>query len=93
VKLFVTASDAVRAQRRHAELAEKDGELSLAAVLADLQARDARDMQRADAPLKPADDAVVLDTSRLSIDEAVEKAIALATSRMAARNFTRHSPH
>ncbi|MDD9715865.1 d(CMP) kinase [Dinoroseobacter sp. PD6] len=93
VKLFVTASDDVRAQRRHAELTAKGADLTLEAVLADLQARDARDMQRADAPLKPAEDAMVLDTSRLSIDEAVEKAIALATARMAAREFSPIRPN
>lgn len=88
VKLFVTASDEVRATRRHAELTGKGAELTLEAVLADLRARDARDMQRADAPLKPADDALLLDTSRLSIDEAVAQAIALAQSQMTAHNFT-----
>lgn len=88
VKLFVTASDEVRATRRHAELTGKGAKLTLEEVLADLRARDARDMQRADAPLKPAHDALLLDTSRLSIDEAVTQAIALAQSQMTARNFT-----
>lgn len=87
VKLFVTATDDVRAARRHAELSAKGGTLTLAEVLADLQARDARDMQRADAPLKPASDAIVLDTSTLSIDQAVATAIDTAKSKMAAIGF------
>ena len=76
VKLYVTASDAVRARRRHAELTGKGHSLTLEEVLADLQARDARDSARAAAPLKAAEDAVVLDTSEMSIEEAVAAAIA-----------------
>ncbi|MCC5964710.1 MAG: (d)CMP kinase [Natronohydrobacter sp.] len=73
VKLFVTASPEVRAERRFAET----GEGTLAEVLEQVRARDARDMGRADAPLRPAEDAVILDTSDLSIDAAVERACAL----------------
>lgn len=73
VKLFVTASAEVRAERRFAEI----GEGTLAEVLEQVRARDARDMGRADAPLRPAEDAVILDTSDLSIDAAVERACAL----------------
>lgn len=76
VKLFVTASAEVRAKRRFLELREKDPEADLATVLADVRERDARDMNRADAPMKPAEDAVIIDTSNLTIDEAVAKAIA-----------------
>jgi len=76
VKLFVTATDAVRARRRHAELAEKGFPVTLEEVAADLAARDARDAGRTDAPLKPAPDARLLDTSAMSIDEAVAAAIA-----------------
>jgi len=76
VKLFVTATDDIRATRRFRELSEKGHETSYDEVLADLRARDARDSARADAPLKPAADAVRLDTSRLSIDEAIAAAIA-----------------
>lgn len=74
VKLFVTASDEVRAQRRWSELADPD--LSLEDVLADLRARDRRDTERAAAPLRPAQDAVVLDTSGMDIDTAVDAAAA-----------------
>ncbi|TMM55329.1 (d)CMP kinase [Sulfitobacter sabulilitoris] len=75
-KLFVTASAEVRAQRRFAELRDSGVETSFEQVLADVKDRDARDMQRAEAPLKPASDAVVIDTSEMSIDEAVAAAIA-----------------
>ncbi|MGY6632260.1 MAG: (d)CMP kinase [Alkalilacustris sp.] len=76
VKLFVTASDAVRARRRWLELHAAQPDLTEAEVLADLRSRDARDMARTDAPLRPADDAVLLDTSSLSIEAAVERAAA-----------------
>lgn len=75
VKLFVTASAEVRATRRHAELSGRGIEDSFETVLADVKARDARDMERVEAPLKPAADATVIDTSTLSIDEAVAAAI------------------
>ena len=76
VKLFVTASDDVRAARRHAELVAKGHDLTLNEVACDLARRDRRDSGRADAPLVPAPDALVLDTSAMSIDEAVTAAIA-----------------
>lgn len=75
-KLFVTASAEVRAERRYLELSDKDIDISREQVLADVKERDARDMERAEAPLKPAADAVVIDTSALAIDAAVAKAIA-----------------
>ena len=77
VKLFVTASDAERARRRHRELVAAGHEVTEAEVLADLRARDARDAARAEAPLKPAADAVTLDTSEIGIDEAVARAVAV----------------
>jgi len=75
VKLYVTASDEVRAERRFLELNEKGLDVTCESVLADLRARDARDSERAAAPMRPADDALLLDTSELSIDAAVEKAV------------------
>lgn len=78
VKLFVTASPAVRAQRRFLELSGKGHDVTLEAVLEDVRARDARDMNRADAPLKAGPDAVTLDTTDMAIDEAVAQAIATA---------------
>jgi CMP/dCMP kinase len=81
VKLFITASDQVRAIRRHAELAEKGGDMTVADVLADLQARDARDRDRAVAPMVAAADAILIDTSDMTIDEAVAAAAAVITSK------------
>jgi len=75
VKLFVTASDAVRAERRFLELSGKGQDVTREGVLADLQMRDKRDSERATAPLVAADDAVVLDTSEIGIEEAVGMAI------------------
>ncbi|OAN80676.1 cytidylate kinase [Sulfitobacter sp. EhC04] len=83
VKLFVTAHADVRARRRFAELQGKGVETTFDEVLADVQARDARDMGRADAPLKPADDAVRIDTSDMAIAAAVETAISLIEAKMA----------
>ncbi|WP_120500608.1 d(CMP) kinase [Roseovarius sp. EL26] len=83
VKLFVTANDDVRARRRFQELTSKGHDLTQEDVLADLQARDARDSARATAPLKPAEDATVLDTSEMSIADAIEAAAKIARARMA----------
>ena len=82
-KLFVTASAEVRAQRRLAELTEGGFQTDFDTVLADVQARDDRDMNRADAPLRPAEDAVILDTSDLSIDAAIAAAIDAVAARRA----------
>ncbi len=75
-KLFVTASAEVRAERRFRELTGNGVDTDFAAVLADVKERDARDMGRADAPLRPAEDAVEIDTSDMAIDAAVAAAIA-----------------
>lgn len=77
VKLYVVADAVVRARRRFEELSGKGIETSFDEVLADVQARDARDSGRANAPLKAAPDAVLIDTSEMAIKEAVARAIAL----------------
>ena len=82
VKLYVTASPEERARRRHAELVDRGREVALAQVLEDVLARDARDMGRAEAPLVAAADATVLDTSTMSVAEAVAAAEALVAARM-----------
>ncbi|UWR07973.1 d(CMP) kinase [Ruegeria sp. B32] len=82
VKLFVTASPEVRAERRYLELADKGAEITRAQVLADVRERDARDAERSTAPMKPADDAVILDTSDLSIEAALEKAVAVIQGKL-----------
>ncbi|MEM9247810.1 MAG: d(CMP) kinase [Pseudomonadota bacterium] len=79
VKLFVTATNDVRARRRFEELSAKGHPVTLDTVAADLATRDARDQGRTDAPLRPAEDAVILDTSEMSIDEAVRAAISRIT--------------
>jgi cytidylate kinase len=76
LKVFLTASVEARAQRRYKQLIDKGFSASIDDLLADLQARDARDTQRAVAPLKPADDAHILDTSSMTADEAVERVLA-----------------
>ena len=81
-KLFVTATREVRAARRAAELARNGHPLPLATVLADIAARDARDCGRAAAPLVRAADAVLLDTSKMTIEAAVAHAIALVEARL-----------
>lgn len=80
LKLFITASDEVRARRRFDELVAGGAETTFDAVLDDLRARDRRDSERASAPLVAAEDAVVIDTSEMSIDEAVEKVASLVTA-------------
>ena len=82
VKLFVTASAEVRGKRRYDELVGRGDSVTLDDVIEDVRARDARDMERVEAPLKPAEDAHVLDTSALSISDAVAQAIAAITQRV-----------
>ena len=81
-KLFITARAEIRAERRFAELRVNDGSLNLETVLADIHARDARDEGRATAPMKQADDAPLLDTSDLSIEEAFVAALALVEAKL-----------
>ena len=80
VKLYVTASAEVRAHRRWLEVGGDE-----ARVLAEVRERDARDMGRADAPLRAAEDAVVLDTSEMGVEEAVGRAISVVQARMEGR--------
>ena len=75
VKLFITASVASRAQRRFKEMQERNVSISLAEIEADLARRDARDTGRKDAPLLAANDAYVIDTSELGIEEAFAAAL------------------
>ena len=82
VKLFVTASAEVRGKRRYDELVGRGDSVTLDDVIEDVRARDARDMERVEAPLKPAEDAHVLDTSALSISDAVAQAMAAITQRV-----------
>ena len=71
LKVFVTASPEERARRRHNQLIEKGISVNIDGLLRDILERDARDAGRAAAPLKPAADAVILDTTQMTIDAAV----------------------
>ncbi len=80
VKLYVTASADVRAHRRWMELGGDAGQ-----ILAEVIARDARDMGRSDAPLRAADDAITLDTSALTIEAATARAVAAVEAKLPRR--------
>jgi cytidylate kinase len=82
VKLFVTATPEERARRRYCELSEAGNDISEAEVLADIKRRDERDKNRAEAPLRQAPDAYLLDTTNLDIDAAFKAAIALIDAAM-----------
>lgn len=84
-KLFVKASPQVRARRRHNELAANGSTATFEQVLADIRARDERDSGRATAPLTQAADAAALDTSSLTIDAAVARAIQFVDAQVAAK--------
>ena len=82
VKLFVTASPEARAMRRFKELQETDSKIIYARVLQDIEQRDARDRERQVAPLRPADDALELDTTALDADAAFAKAADLIAQKL-----------
>jgi cytidylate kinase len=82
VKLFVTASPEIRAQRRVRELLGRGMPAHYDDVLADIRARDERDSGRTVAPLRQASDAILLDTSERTVDEAVAEAIRLVEQRL-----------
>jgi cytidylate kinase len=82
LKVFLTASVATRAQRRHKQLNDKGNHATLAALSSALEERDKRDAARAVAPLKPASDAVSIDSSALTIDEVVDLVLKAYRERM-----------
>ncbi len=84
-KIFLTASEDIRAKRRHLELSEKGHDIAFQKVLGDVKTRDERDQNRALAPLKPADDAVLLDTSSLDLKGAL-----LALKKIVAEKSSLH---
>ncbi|WP_171131598.1 MULTISPECIES: d(CMP) kinase [unclassified Ruegeria] len=86
VKLFVTASAEVRAERRYLELSSKGADVTRDQVLADVRERDARDAGRSAAPMKPAEDAVMVDTTDLSIDAALDLAKSIINRKLAAQD-------
>lgn len=85
VKLYVDAKPEIRAERRHKELLGYGEDISFETVLAQLKERDARDIGRKDAPLKPADDAHYLDSSHLSIEDAFDGACRIIDAVMAGK--------
>jgi cytidylate kinase len=80
VKAYLNASVEVRAKRRYDERKDSPGSLSYAAVLEDLIRRDTMDSERADSPLRPADDAVIIDTDGLAIGEVARRIVDLVDS-------------
>mgnify|MGYP003653199062 FL=1 len=85
VKLFVTASAEARANRRFEEMQRRGEQVNFDDILADILRRDERDKNRLTAPLKPAADAVLLDTTNLTIDAAIQQAIALVDAKTSGR--------
>lgn len=81
LKIFLTASAEERARRRHLQLKARGDDVNLASLLEEIRERDERDTQRAVAPLKPADDAVQLDSTTLSIDEVLQKILSEVADR------------
>jgi CMP/dCMP kinase len=88
VKLFVTASPEVRAERRLKELEARGMHAHYEDVLADIHARDERDAARPVAPLKPAPDAIILDNSELDVPSAISEAIRVVQERLGSRKTT-----
>jgi CMP/dCMP kinase len=84
VKLYVNANPQIRAQRRHAELLEAGGTETVSEVLEDIRRRDERDMGRTDSPLRPAEDALLLDTSEMDIEAAFRAAVSVIDAKRAA---------
>lgn len=81
VKIFLTADVKVRAERRYKELAEKGEKVNLEDIMSDIKSRDEQDMNRKVSPLVQADDAVLIDTSSLSVDEVVDAIIKIACDK------------
>jgi cytidylate kinase len=81
VKIFVTASPEARAQRRALEIAARGEKADYATILADIARRDARDSQRADAPLRAAPDAARLDTTKMSVEAAFAESLRIVEAR------------
>ncbi len=82
VKIFLTASPEERAQRRYKQLKEKDANVIFDDLVKEIAERDKRDMERSVAPLRPAEDAVVIDTTGLDIDEVMQRVMAVCEERL-----------
>ena len=86
LKIYLTASPKIRARRRHKQLKEKGIDVSLSALVKDITERDERDANRSVSPLKPAEDAVMVDTSSLTIEEVMALVGSLVEQAMPARD-------
>ncbi len=82
VKIYLTATPEVRAQRRYDELRAKGTDIDYETVLSDIKERDYRDTNRKTAPLKPAEDSIIVDSSDYNLDEAISKVIDTVTERI-----------
>jgi cytidylate kinase len=82
VKIYLTASAEARAKRRYNQLKDKDIGVSLHALFQSIQARDERDMNREVAPLKPAEDAVIIDSTQLNIEEVFDQVLAIVNEKL-----------
>ena len=89
IKIFLTASPEDRANRRYLELIERGEKVTPEGVLADVLSRDARDSSREVAPLRPAEDAIVVDTTGNTLDESIEQICAIVKERMQSCGFTK----
>lgn len=85
LKIYLTASAEIRAERRYKQLTQAGELVSMRAILKDIQARDERDMSRSVAPLKPADDAVEIDSTHMSIDEVMVQILSLTQEKFGAQ--------
>ncbi len=92
LKIYLDASPEIRAERRRRQMLDRGVELSYEQVLEDVRRRDGVDSNRATAPLRVAEDAVVLDTDPLGIDEVVDRLVALVAERTSAIGAECHSP-
>jgi len=88
VKIFLDAAPEVRGLRRYDQLGDAAAEVQPEEVVRELRARDERDRNRADSPLKPADDAVLLDSTHLTLDEVVAQAEAIVTEKLGSEILT-----
>ena len=84
LKVFLTASAEERARRRYKQLKDKGDSVNLATLLKEIQERDRRDSEREHSPLKPADDAVLIDSSSLGIEQVFERVLTEVSARFSA---------
>ncbi len=81
VKIYLTATAEIRAKRRQKQLMEQGVDVKVSCLVRDIEERDARDSSRKDSPLKPADDALIIDTDQLGIDEVVKRVLSAVHKR------------